>query len=114
MDREKMSQSAVVVEPPRATDLQTDAASEMFSPTGGTPLNEMIQLLQLTSMRGPLARIKKEKKPMAKVSIPGMSTVFGDASPCRRVVWTLLILACFSIATIQVRAHSFLHYLSIH
>nr|CAG4642364.1 EOG090X02IW [Evadne anonyx] len=82
---------------------ETGDLSETLSPTGGAPMNEMIQLLRLTSMKGPLAQIKKEKKPMAKVSIPGMSTVFGDASPCRRVVWTLVLLVCFSIATIQLK-----------
>ena len=96
MSLEKVSGPSGEGEPP----------SEALSPVteGPNHLNEMIQLIRLTSMQGPLAKIKKDGKPMAKVSIPGMSTVFGDASsPCRRVTWTLVLLACLSIATIQVR-----------
>lgn len=108
MDKEIVDQSVVVEPSPHAET--PDAPSETLPPTGGAPMNEMIQLLRLTSMQGPLAQIKKEKKPMAKVSIPGMSTVFGDASPCRRVVWTLVLLVCFSIATIQVRVFQLVYH----
>lgn len=79
------------------------AAASLFTPTADPlhHLTEMIQLIDLSSVRGPLAQLK-EHKPMAKVSIPGMSTIFGDAPPCRRVVWTLVMIVCLSVATIQV------------
>jgi len=70
--------------------------------TPGAELQDVIKLLDLSSTAGPLAQLKG-RKPMAEISIPGMSTIFGDASVCRRVVWCFFMVVCITIATIQVQ-----------
>jgi len=73
--------------------------------TPGAELQDVIKLLDLSSTAGPLAQLKG-RKPMAEISIPGMSTIFGDASVCRRVVWCFFMVVCITIATIQVLSSS--------
>lgn len=57
--------------------------------------------IELAALTGPLAKMAEEP-PVAKISMPGISNIFGHANRVRRIVWTLAVVAAISIATIQV------------
>jgi len=67
-------------------------------------LQEMMQhMMQMTSAAGPLAKLTEVKPTKPVISIPGLSTIFGrEAHLSRRIVWTVVVVAAITIATIQV------------
>ena len=70
------------------------------SPARGQ-LQDIATLFEYASVKGPLSRMKSTK-PMAEVSIPGMSTIFGEGSIARRIIWSMVVILCISIACVQV------------
>lgn len=65
-------------------------------------LQETMCMLQMMSVDGPLAELKP-KPILSGISMPGIANIFGEAHVTRRVVWILVIVAAFVIATIQVK-----------
>lgn len=86
--------------------LQQEDETKQVNPseTAVPGLQEMMQhMMQMTSANGPLAKVKSAK-PVAGISIPGLSTIFGaEAHLSRRIVWTVVVIAAITIATIQVQ-----------
>lgn len=68
-------------------------------------LKDIFHLLNASSANGTLSQHNRTK-PMADVSIPGMSTIFGEGSVSRRCVWCFLLVLCISVASIQVNLFS--------
>lgn len=65
-------------------------------------LQETMCMLQMMSSEGPLAQLAKEKSVMTRISIPGLSTIFGGGNITRRVVWSVVVVTALLVATIQV------------
>lgn len=59
-------------------------------------------MLQMMSVDGPLAELKP-KPALSAISMPGIANIFGEAHLTRRIVWILVIVSAFIIATIQVK-----------
>lgn len=75
--------------------------SEGLSRAGSPIAGDMVQMMDLSTLAGPLARMAEE--PIAsKISMPGISNIFGRGNKARRIVWTLVVVAAISIATVQV------------
>jgi len=94
--------SSVVIRVPsmEAQREETEGNSETAI---GPSLQEMMQMIQFTSADGPLAQIKKEdSRKTPGISMPGISTIFGDTSLSRRIAWIIVVAVVISIATIQV------------
>ena len=70
------------------------------------------QALEFAALTSPLAKMASEEPPVAKISMPGISNIFGHANRTRRIVWTLVVVAAISIATIQVSGTG--HYPLLH
>ncbi|XP_046456628.1 acid-sensing ion channel 4-A-like [Daphnia pulex] len=65
-------------------------------------LQETMCMLQMMSVDGPLAELKP-KPALSAISMPGIANIFGEAHLTRRIVWILVIVSAFIIATIQVK-----------
>ena len=76
------------------------AAETPTSGHAGPGLQDIAQLLSTTA--APLKNMKDRKR-IPQISIPGMSTVCGDGSKCRRLIWCFFLVSCTTIATIQVK-----------
>ena len=100
--RSSRRSSSVVIRVPsmEAQREETEGNSETAI---GPSLQEMMQMIQFTSADGPLAQMKKEdSRKTPGISMPGISTIFGDTSLSRRIAWIIVVAVVISIATIQV------------
>lgn len=77
----------------------------------GTPMpGDVVRVMDFTSLAGPLGKMAADEPLVGKISMPGISNIFGHANKVRRIVWTLVVVAAMSIATIQVSHYHILTY----